>query len=48
VRATARGREVFAIAREVVAEVEAELVEKLGARDVARLRALLVRLGEAL
>ncbi|WCB96085.1 hypothetical protein DSM104299_04840 [Baekduia alba] len=48
VRATARGREVFAIARALVAEVEAELVETMGARDVARLRALLVDLGEAL
>jgi DNA-binding MarR family transcriptional regulator len=48
VRATSRGRAVFAIAREEMAAVEGELVEKLGAQDVARLRALLVKLGGAL
>jgi DNA-binding MarR family transcriptional regulator len=48
VRATARGREVFAIARELVAEVEAELVERMGPAKVRRLRALLEELGAAL
>jgi DNA-binding MarR family transcriptional regulator len=48
VRATKRGREVFAIARELVAEVEAELVQRMGAAKVRRLRALLEELGAAL
>jgi DNA-binding MarR family transcriptional regulator len=48
VRATERGREVFAIARELVAEVEAELVQRMGAAKVRRLRALLEELGAAL
>ena len=48
VRATAKGREVFAIAREVAAELEARLEQELGAADVARLRALLERAGAAL
>jgi DNA-binding MarR family transcriptional regulator len=48
VRATAKGREVFAIAREVATELEARLDQELGAADVARLRALLERAGAAL
>jgi DNA-binding MarR family transcriptional regulator len=48
VRATAKGREVFAIAREVTTELEARLEQELGAADVARLRALLERAGAAL
>jgi DNA-binding MarR family transcriptional regulator len=48
VRATAKGREVFAIAREVAAELEARLEQELGAADVARLRVLLGRAGAAL
>jgi DNA-binding MarR family transcriptional regulator len=48
VRATARGRAVFAIAREVVAEVDARLDARLGADKVRRLRALLEELNDAL
>jgi DNA-binding MarR family transcriptional regulator len=48
VRATARGRAVFAVAREVTAEVEAELTERLGAARLRRLRALLQELDAAL
>jgi DNA-binding MarR family transcriptional regulator len=48
VRATPRGREVFAIARETVAEVEARVTERLGEADMRRLRELLAALGAAL
>ena len=48
VRATARGREVYAIARELVAEVEAQLTERLGEAKLRRLRALLAELDAAL
>jgi DNA-binding MarR family transcriptional regulator len=48
VRATARGRKTYAIASEVVAEVEAELTAQLGATDMRKLRALLERLNAAL
>jgi DNA-binding MarR family transcriptional regulator len=48
VRATDQGRAVFAIAREVVAEIDAELDARMGADRVAQLRALLVELGVAL
>ena len=48
VRATARGREVYAIAREVVAEVEARWAARLGADRMRRLRALLEELNAAL
>ena len=48
VRATDRGREVFAVAREVVAEVDARLDERLGADKVRQLRALLQELADAL
>jgi DNA-binding MarR family transcriptional regulator len=48
VRATAKGREVFAIARELVAELEAHLAGELGERRVAELRELLAQLHAAL
>jgi DNA-binding MarR family transcriptional regulator len=48
VRATPRGREVFAIARETVAEVEARVAERLGEEDMRRLRELLAAVGAAL
>ena len=48
VRATARGREVFAIVRELVAEIDARLVERLGAAKLAQLRTLLQELDEGL
>ena len=48
VRATAKGAEVYAIARETTAELEAMLEERMGARELARLRALLARAGAAL
>lgn len=48
VRATDRGREVYAIAREVVAEVEAQLTERMGEAKLRRLRALLAELDAAL
>jgi DNA-binding MarR family transcriptional regulator len=38
VRATGRGEEVYAIAREFVAELEAEWTERLGARKMRELR----------
>jgi DNA-binding MarR family transcriptional regulator len=41
VRATARGREVFAIARELVAETDARLDAELGPARVRELRGLL-------
>ena len=41
VRATARGAEVYAIAREVVAELEQRLVARLGPERFALLRELL-------
>ena len=48
VRATERGRAVFAIAREAMAEIDARLVERMGEAKLRRLRALLEELGEAL
>jgi DNA-binding MarR family transcriptional regulator len=48
VRATARGRAVYAIAREFAAETEARWTERLGAKKMARLRALLEELNQAL
>jgi len=48
VRATPRGRDVFAIARETVAEVEARVTERLGEEDMRRLRELLAAVGAAL
>jgi DNA-binding MarR family transcriptional regulator len=46
VRSTARGDEVYAIAREFVREMEADWTRQLGARDMARLRDLLERLND--
>jgi DNA-binding MarR family transcriptional regulator len=48
VRATARGGEVYAIAREFVAELEQHLTERLGPEKMRTLRALLVEVNEAL
>jgi len=48
VRATDRGRDVYAIAREVMGEVEARLTEQLGEAKLRRLRALLQELDAAL
>ena len=48
VRATVRGREVYAIAREMMSEVEARLAERLGEAKLRRLRALLAELDAAL
>src|SRR5689334_14017565 len=48
VLATAKGREVYAIARETVGELEARLADELGGRDLAKLRSLLHRVGEVL
>lgn len=48
VRATDRGREVFAIAPVAMADVEARLDERLGAEKMRRLRKLLEELDAAL
>jgi DNA-binding MarR family transcriptional regulator len=48
VRATARGQEVYEIAREFVGDVEAEWTAKLGERKIATLRRLLKELNEKL
>jgi DNA-binding MarR family transcriptional regulator len=48
VRATGRGREVFAIARALMADIDARLRTRLGDAKVAQLRALLQELGAAL
>jgi DNA-binding MarR family transcriptional regulator len=48
VRATARGQEVYEIAREFVVDVEAEWTAKLGERKIATLRSLLKELNEKL
>jgi DNA-binding MarR family transcriptional regulator len=48
VRATERGREVFAIARELIAEVDARLDQRLGRAKKQRLRVLLQELDDAL
>jgi DNA-binding MarR family transcriptional regulator len=48
VRATPRGRELYPIAREVVAELEAEWTRRLGRAKMRRLRALLEELNAAL
>jgi DNA-binding MarR family transcriptional regulator len=48
VRATARGREVFAIARALMADVDARLRTRLGDAKLEQLRALLHELGAAL
>jgi DNA-binding MarR family transcriptional regulator len=48
VRATPRGKELYAIAREFVAELEQRWTEQLGARKMRQLRQLLVELNETL
>jgi DNA-binding MarR family transcriptional regulator len=48
VRTTARGREVFAIVREVVGEIEGRIEAALGRAKLDRLRALLKELDAAL
>ena len=48
VRSTARGSELYAIARRFVAEVEAEWAERLGQRKMGTLRELLVELNAGL
>ncbi len=48
VRTTARGREVFVVVREFVAEVEARLAERLGEAKLRDLRSLLEQLNAAL
>jgi DNA-binding MarR family transcriptional regulator len=48
VRATARGRELYAIAREFVTELEVWWTERLGARKMRQLRVLLEELNEEL
>ena len=47
VRATPRGEELYALAREFVAETEAEWGRKLGKRKLAQLRELLEELNDA-
>ena len=48
VRATARGREVYAIAGEVAAELEREWTARVGKARMRELREILVRLNESL
>ena len=48
VRATARGRDVYAVAREAVAEIEREWTERVGARKMRQLRSLLEELNATL
>ena len=48
VRATARGGEVYALAREIVAEIEADWTTRLGAAKMRRLRRLLEELNAGL
>ena len=48
VRATARGRQVYAIVRELIVELDARLDERMGAAKVAQLRELLEELGGAI
>ena len=48
VRSTPRGDELYAIAREVVAEIEAEWTERLGRERMRQLRELLEELNEGL
>jgi DNA-binding MarR family transcriptional regulator len=48
VRATDRGRDVYAVAREFVAEVEATLTDRMGEAKLRRLRELLVEVDAAL
>jgi DNA-binding MarR family transcriptional regulator len=46
VRATDRGREVYAVAREAIAEIEAEWTARLGDHKMRQLRDLLRELNE--
>jgi DNA-binding MarR family transcriptional regulator len=48
VRATPRGKELYAIAREVVAEIEQEWAERIGKANMRQLRQLLEELNAAL
>lgn len=48
VRPTARGEQVYAIAREVVDELEARLVRRVGTRRVRELRSVLAELNDEL
>jgi DNA-binding MarR family transcriptional regulator len=48
VRATSRGNELYSIAREVVAEIEAEWTRRLGKAKMRQLRALLEELNATL
>ena len=48
VRATRRGEQLYAIAREVVAQIEAEWTRRLGKAKMRQLRALLEELNAAL
>jgi DNA-binding MarR family transcriptional regulator len=48
VRATARGRQIYAIAREVMAEIDARWTEQLGSARMRQLRELLEELNAAL
>src|SRR4051795_7553331 len=48
VRATARGREVYGIAREIIAELEREWTARLGETKMRRLRSLLEELNDTL
>jgi len=48
VRATERGREVYAIASKLMADVEARVTERLGEAKLRRLQALLAELDAAL
>jgi len=48
VRATDRGREVYAVAREALAEIEREWAARLGAAKMRRLKELLGELNEIL
>jgi DNA-binding MarR family transcriptional regulator len=48
VRATPRGEQLYAIAREVVAEIEADWTERLGEAKMRRLRELLQELNAGL
>ena len=48
VRSTAKGEEVYALAREFVAETETKWTKRLGRTKMKQLRELLVELNEAL
>ena len=48
VRPTARGREVYAIARKAIAEIDAEWTARLGTQKMRQLRGLLAELNERL